>query len=93
VLEYEGRRIPYVLVDSSQIEGNVGKPSYNLYFVARDKAPEVWKQQVVALHESLCVKEGHEEATRKELPLVKSLGKETEYLVWRAEIENGKNTK
>ncbi len=92
ILEHEGRRIPYVLVHSSQIEGNVGKPSNNLYFVARDKAPEVWQQSIVALHESMCVKgghEGHQNARKMELAFAQQLGREKEYLAWRGDVDNG----
>ena len=85
--EYDGQRIPYVLVHSSDLEGKPGKPFMNLYLVARDKAPEDWQQRIVALHESVCVREGHEEAKRKELPLAQSLGKEDEYLAWREDID------
>ncbi len=89
--EYRDKRIFYVLVDSSDIGGNVGKPFHNLYFVARDLAPEDWQQKIVAFHESQCLHFGsHEAAKAKEPRLARFLGKEQEYLVWREQIDNGK---
>lgn len=93
VFEFDGQRIPYVLIHSSDlegVEGKVGKPFGNLYLVARDMAPEEWQQKIVAYHESLCAKRSHETAKAQELVLAKSLGKEPEYQAWRAEIDNGK---
>ncbi len=86
ILEFEGQRIPYVLVENTEIGGNLGKPFQNLYFVAKDRAPENWQQQIVAYHESLCVKIGHAKAKKRELTLAKHLGREEEYLTWRKEI-------
>lgn len=88
VFEYKGKRIPYVLVGSFDIEGNAGKPSDNLYFVARDKAPEEWQQQIVAVHESLCVKKSHQYAKAEELEVAKLLGKENEYRAWRKVLDS-----
>lgn len=88
--EWEGQRAPYVLVNSVDIWGNVGKPFENLYLVARDRAPEDWQQKIVAYHESLCIKSGHDIAKAKELSLVRALGKEKEYLAWRERIDNEK---
>ncbi len=88
VLEYEQQRIPYVLVESADLGGLAGKPFLNLYFVAKDKAPEKWQQQIVAFHESLCVKIGHQEAQKKELALARQLGKEVEYHAWGRKLEN-----
>lgn len=90
VLRYKGRTIPYVLVGSDEIEGNVGRVSDNLYFVAADKAPEKWQQEIVAYHESWCSKIGHDKARKREIGLARKLGKEQEYLAWRATIDNGK---
>ncbi|MEK6846109.1 MAG: hypothetical protein AABY26_05080, partial [Nanoarchaeota archaeon] len=86
LFEFEEQRIPYVLVNSDDIWGNVGKPFLNLYFVAKDKAPERWQQQIVAYHESLCVKIGHDNAEKEEAKLVQHLGKEKEYVAWRKEV-------
>lgn len=91
ILEFKGQKIPYVLVESEEIEGNVGKPFQNLYFVAKDKAPETWQQQIVAYHESLCAKIGHANAKKRELTLAKYLGKEKEYLSWRKKIKKNLN--
>ncbi len=88
--EYRDKRIPYVLVHSSDLEGHVGKPFHNLYFVARDRAPEDWQQKIVAFHESQCLHFGHEAAKGQEPRLARFLGKEQEYLVWREQIDNGK---
>ena len=85
--EYNGERIPYILVDSSQIGGNTGKPFKNLYFVAVDHAPEVWQQQIIAVHESMCVKQGHEIARAEEPKVAAMLGKTEEYQIWRTGID------
>ncbi len=82
ILKFKGKRIPYVLVETTEIGGNMGKPFKNLYFVARDKAPELWQQKIVAYHESLCVKIGHAKAEKRELALAKHLDKERDYLSW-----------
>ncbi len=89
VFEYDNQRYPYVLVDSSDLEGKPGKPFKNLYFVARDFAPEDWQQKIIAYHESLCVRTSHENAKTREIELARSLGKEREYLEWREQIDNG----
>jgi len=81
------KTIPYVLVTSKQLGGTAGRASDNLYFVARDKAPETWQQNIIAYHESLCIKFGHENAKRRELTLAKSLGKEEAYVAWRKQID------
>ena len=85
--DYKGKRIPYVLVDSVTLEGIPGRVFNNLYFVAHDKAPEEWQQQIIAYHESLCVRIGHEKAKKEECTLAKYLGIEGEYLKWREEID------
>jgi hypothetical protein len=77
--ECEGEKIPYVLVHSDEIEANVGRVYHNLYFVARDKAPEPWQQQLVAYHESLCAKIGHENARKREKILAEKIGKAQEH--------------
>jgi len=89
VFEYQGRRIPYVLVQSELIGGGVGKPSNNLYFVARDIATEDWQQKIVAVHESLCVKATgrHAAARREERKAARLLGKEKEWREWRKGID------
>lgn len=86
-LEYRGKRIPYVLVHSFDLEGDVGKPFHNLYFVARDVAPEEWQQQIVAYHESFCLHFSHERAQAEARRLARSLGKEKEYSRWLKTLE------
>lgn len=88
IFEHDGSVIPYVLVHSHDIEGNVGRVTRNLYFVARDKAPEDWQQKIIALHESMCIVRGHDQAKVAELPLARLLGKEKEYAEWRDKIDN-----
>jgi hypothetical protein len=66
-------------VHSDEIEANVGRVYHNLYFVARDKAPEPWQQQLVAYHESLCAKIGHENARKREKILAEKIGKAQEH--------------
>src|SRR3989338_4800250 len=88
VFEYGGKRYPYVLVDAHDLEGKPGKPFKNLYFVAREFAPEDWQQKVIALHESLCVKTNHDNARSREIELARHLGKEQEYLQWRKSIDD-----
>jgi len=58
------------------------REEYNLYLVAKDLAPEEWQQQIVAYHESLCSKVGHDEAVKRERKLVDALDKEKEYTDW-----------
>lgn len=92
-LDYQGQRIPYVLVHSCDLEGQPGKPFKNLYFVARDIAIDTWQQQIVAYHESLCVKIGHDNAKAKEPALAEALGKLPEYQEWREQIDKLKYVK
>ncbi len=86
-LRYRGEQIPYVLVHSSEIEDMVGKPFNHLYFVARDLAPELWQQKIIAYHESRCVVRGHDYAKAQEVALARSLKVEKEYRRWRARID------
>lgn len=87
--EFAGQRIPYVRVQSSDLEGIPGRATGHLYFVAVDKAPEDWQQKIIAYHESLCVKAGHDNAKVREIELARVLGKENEYQTWRESIDNG----
>ncbi len=59
----------------------------DLDFVARDLALEEWQQQIVAVHESRCVKKGHRAARKEERDAARSLGKEKEYRQWRKNID------
>ncbi len=79
---FKGDKIKYVLVKSGEIDGLPGRASGSLFFVAVDKAPEEWQQQIVAYHESLCAS-GHDAAQAAEIELAKALGKMEEYLVWQ----------
>lgn len=85
--DYNGKRIPYVLVQSPDMEGNIGRVFGNLYFVARDIASEEWQQQIVAVHESLCVAKSHAAARREEIKAARFLGKEEEYKTWRNTVD------
>lgn len=94
--DYNGQRIPYALVQSPDIEGQVGRVFGNLYFVARDLAPHEWQQQIVAVHESLCVAKSHAAARREEIKVARALGKEPEYRAWRETVDthfNGKHAR
>jgi len=84
---YQGETIHYVLVHSSELEGMPGRVFNNLYFVARNYAREDWQQKIIAYHESMCAKIGHEEAKEKEIELARKLGKAAEYKEWRAQID------
>ncbi len=88
--DYKGRRIPFVLVHSRDLESVAGRVSGNLYFVAKDKAPQEWQQYVVAYHESPCANIGHEKAKRREFAVAQYLGHGKEYNVWREKIDSSK---
>lgn len=85
---YEGRQIPYVLVNDKDIL-NLGGTAYgNLYFVAKDRFPEEWQQRVTAYHESFCHRRGHGYAKIKERELARFLGKEKEWLKIRKKLDD-----
>ena len=85
--DYKDQRIPYVLVESSEIEGHAGRYFENLIFVARDAAPEEWQQHVVSVHEYLHSRQGNHRNIRKaERDVASTLGKEKEYAPWFRQI-------
>ena len=87
VCEWKGKKIPYVLIDSSEIKGAAGRSYGHFYFVAHDLAPEDWQRHIVAVHESLCISDGHAAARREEPAVARMLGKEREYKRWRRHID------
>lgn len=81
--DYKGQRIPYVLVETADLHGHAGRFMGNLYFVARDAAPEDWQQACIAVHEHLHAKQGNHYGVRKqEKEIARAFGKEKEYSGW-----------
>ena len=80
-----GEKFPYV-VTNLNVLGNVGRSECGLYFVSTDIATEPWQESMVAYHERFCQRYGHEEAVKREIQLVKELGKEKEYESFREKI-------
>jgi hypothetical protein len=86
ILEFKGKRIPYVLVNNDEILNLGGTYYKNLFFVAKDRFPERWQQDIVAYHEFFDYA-GHEYAKTKEFELAKYMDKEKEWLRIRNEID------